>query len=423
MTQKSWFFKHRIMPKIIHHFFSLTFFLMLCVSSAFGAGYTCPTNRKYTTCNEGYYLAYSYSGTSGSNLRYYLTPRAGNACRPCSDYDTYNNSAEGSYYCEGGTEPPLLNIFTITYNLNGGSGTTPDNEFCTRGQTCTLNDGATTSFYRAGYVFKGWSKSSSATTGSIAITFTANDTVYAVWEACAAGTYKPSTANANATCSSCPALTEGFEYVPDTGLISMRECHQGLTDPRLYNENCINQGSSDSYSVMCYADANNDWYMCAIASSATGAFVAGPGAYLSSALSFGFFDIPYANLSEILSQACIECSAGTYSPGGAVTSCSACPELTDGFEYLPKTGNTSLTDCRQGIANAADVNEYCATSSETTEQFDIECNAKSDGTWNDCVIGNTWMANPGSGNRKCRQRMLLKICVYSVRTGHTVKAD
>ena len=200
------------MSKILR-FLTCLFCIVFIGDAVFAAGYECPTNRKYTSCNEGYYLAYSYSGTSGSNLRYYLTPRAGNACRPCSDYDTYNNSAEGSYYCEGGTEPPLLNIFTITYNLNGGSGTTPDNEFCTRGQTCTLNDGATTSFYRAGYVFKGWSKSSSATTGSIAITFTANDTVYAVWEPCGIGKYKPgSGTQAAAACSSCPELPRGFAY-------------------------------------------------------------------------------------------------------------------------------------------------------------------------------------------------------------------
>ena len=289
-----------------------------------------------------------------------------------------------------------MNIVTITYNLNGGSGTKPANESCKKGQPCTLNDGATTTFYRAGYVFKGWALTSTATSGFTSRIFNADDIVYAVWEPCGMGTYKPSTANANATCSACPALTEGFKYVPDTGLISVRECYQGLTDPRLYNENCINQGSSDSYSVMCYASTNNDWYRCAIASSATGAFVAGPGVYLSSALSFGFFDIPYANLSEILSQACIECSAGTYSPGGNVTSCSACPELTDGFEYVPTTGNTSLTACRQGIANAEDVNEYCATSSETTELFDILCYATSDGTWGDCAIGNAWTAKPGS---------------------------
>ena len=261
----------------ILRFLMCLFCIVFIGDAVFAASYECPTYRKYTTCNPGYYLAYSYSGTSGSNLRHDPTPRPGNACRPCSDYDAYKKVAKGSHTCAGGTAGPVLNTATITYNLNGGSGTKPANKLCTKGQTCTLNSGATTSFYRAGYVFKGWALTSNATSGFTSHTFTANDTVYAVWEPCGIGKYKPgSGTRASAACSSCPDLTPG------------------------------------------------------------------------------------------------------------------------GFEYLPTTGNTSLTRCIQGIAKAANVNEYCATSSEATEQFDIQCQATSDGTWGDCAIGNTWMANPGS---------------------------
>ena len=260
----------------ILRFLMCLFCIVFIGDAVFAASYECPTYRKYTTCNPGYYLAYSYSGTSGSNLRHDPTPRPGNACRPCSDYDAYKKVAKGSHTCAGGTAGPVLNTATITYNLNGGSGTKPANKLCTKGQTCTLNSGATTSFYRAGYVFKGWALTSNATSGFTSHTFTANDTVYAVWEPCGIGKYKP-----------------------------------------------------------------------------------GSGTRASAA-------------------------------------CSSCPDLTPGFEYLPTTGNTSLTRCIQGIAKAANVNEYCATSSEATEQFDIQCQATSDGTWGDCAIGNTWMANPGS---------------------------
>ena len=495
------------MSKILR-FLTCLFCIVFIGDAVFAAGYECPTNRKYTSCNEGYYLAYSYSGTSGSNLRYYLTPRAGNACRPCSDYDTYNNSAEGSYYCEGGTEPPLLNIFTITYNLNGGSGTTPDNEFCTRGQTCTLNDGATTSFYRAGYVFKGWSKSSSATTGSIAITFTANDTVYAVWEPCGIGKYKPgSGTQAAAACSSCPELPRGFAYGSGTGLIDITQCSALATNMAAVDADCsyvawdmvlrVTSGASSNWDALrtdpvptgmlalagtyvnpdmvadtawksidgfnaddlclpcpdgTYNDGQNGSGKVAtectacpgstrqeldalpVSTGGTGATsyrqcykyirlaevdsncVSGEVRYRCTAntensVNYQTHPIPAQEPelapvaapghvvslpSDMIKPSCSECGAGTYSAGGTVYSCSPCPKLTPGFKYLPTTGNTSLTACIQGIENAADVNKYCAASSEATEEFDIQCQATSDGTWGDCAIGNAWTAKPGS---------------------------
>ena len=169
-------------------------------------------------------MAYSYTGTSYDSIKYSSTPRAGNACRPCTDYDTYYNRPEGSYYCEGGKKAPVLNIVTITYNLNGGSGTKPANESCKKGQPCTLNDGATTTFYRAGYVFKGWALTSTATIGFTSYTFTVVDTVYAVWEKCGLGKYKPgSGTQAAAACSSCPELTTGFEYY-NKGRRARRPC-------------------------------------------------------------------------------------------------------------------------------------------------------------------------------------------------------
>ena len=261
----------------ILRFLMCLFCIVFIGDAVFAASYECPTYRKYTTCNEGYYLAYSYAGTAYNNIKWYSTPRAGNACRPCTVYDNYYDRPEGSYYCAGGTARPVLNTATITYNLNGGSGTPPASESCTKEETCTLNNGETTSFYRAGYVFKGWALTSTATSGFTSYTFTGSDTVYAVWEECGIGEYKPgSGTQAAAACSQCPDVTPG------------------------------------------------------------------------------------------------------------------------GFVYLPTTGNTRLTACIQGIAKAANVNEYCATSSEATEQFDIQCQAMSDGTWGDCAIGNTWMANPGS---------------------------
>ena len=379
------------MSKILR-FLTCLFCIVFIGDAVFAAGYECPTYREYTTCNEGYYLAHSYTGTSYSDIKYDSTPRAGNACRPCTDYDNHYNRPEGSYYCEGGTKAPVLNKVTIEYDLNGGSGTTPDNELCTRGQTCTLNDGATTSFYRAGYVFKGWSKSSSATTGSIAITFTANDTVYAVWEPCGVGKYKEGSENADAECSACPEPLDGFVF--DTGVIIAtlpEECSIYAYDLHPLNEWCAST-PDDTSKQLLYAlwGSDDTWHVFTNAlaiSVVPGAYANPPGGSLP----------PQPGVEiESFDDLCLPCGIGTYSEGGDVTSCSACPQPTDGFEYVPTTGNVSLAACRQGIENAEDANEYCDAPSEPTGLFDIQCPAMPDGTWGDCAIVNVWRAKPGS---------------------------
>ena len=353
------------MSKILR-FLTCLFCIVFIGDAVFAAGYECPTNRKYTSCNEGYYLAYSYSGTSGSNLRYYLTPRAGNACRPCSDYDTYNNSAEGSYYCEGGTEPPLLNIFTITYNLNGGSGTTPDNEFCTRGQTCTLNDGATTSFYRAGYVFKGWSKSSSATTGSIAITFTANDTVYAVWEPCGIGKYKPgSGTQAAAACSSCPDLPTGFAYDPGTGLTDITQCYALATNMAAVDADCRNMAWDMGLRVTLGSSSNWDALRTDPVPTGMSALA---GTYVNPDM---VADTAWKSINGFnADDLCLPCPDGTYNDGqngsGKVaTECTACPGSTrQELDALPvSTGGTGATSHRQcyKYIRLAEVDSNCVS--------------------------------------------------------------
>ena len=183
------------MSKILRYLACL--FMLIFAGNALAAGYSCPSYKKYTSCASGYYMTSSSSGRACNTSQ-----NTGNACRPCSVYDDYKGVDTGTYYCAGDTSCPILSKVTITYNLNGGSGTKPANKLCTKGQTCTLNSGATTSFYRAGYVFKGWALTSTATSGFTSYTFTANDTVYAVWEECGIGEYKPgSGTQAAAACS------------------------------------------------------------------------------------------------------------------------------------------------------------------------------------------------------------------------------
>ena len=207
-------------------------FMLIFVGNALAAGYSCPSYKQYTSCNSGYYMTASSSSTTCNT-----TPRAGNACRPCSLMGS-------NYTCPGGTSCPELNEVTITYDLNGGSGTKPSAKTCTPGTSCSLASGATTSFYRAGYVFKGWSTSSTATSGSTSITFNANDTVYAVWSACAAGTYKAgSGTQASASCRACSGRTK---YQNSTGQSSCKTVSSGY-----YTTGCNTSGNSCTGQSQC----------------------------------------------------------------------------------------------------------------------------------------------------------------------------
>ena len=199
------------MSKILRYLACL--FMLIFAGNALAAGYSCPSYKKYTSCASGYYMT-----SSSSSKTCNTTAKAGNACRPCSVMGS-------NYTCAGGTSCPKLNEVTIKYNLNGGSGTTPSSKKCTPGTSCSLASGATTSFYRAGYVFKGWSTSSTATSGSTSITFNANDTVYAVWSACAAGTYKAgSGTQASASCSACSG---SLQYQNAVGQTSCKTVSDG----------------------------------------------------------------------------------------------------------------------------------------------------------------------------------------------------
>ena len=169
-------------------------------------GYTCPTYKQYTSCASGYYMTASASSTVHNG-----TSAVGNACRPCSVMGQYNGVDK--YTCVGGTAAPLHKMVTVSYNLNNGtirSGSEFENRItCELGEPCNLNKGTESNFYRAGYRLVGWSTSSSATSGSFSMTFTAKTTVYAVWSKCASGSYK-GTSTSETPAAACTAMSYGY---------------------------------------------------------------------------------------------------------------------------------------------------------------------------------------------------------------------
>lgn len=103
-------------------------------------GYTCPTYKKYTSCSPGYYMT-----DSSTSKTYNGSPKAGNACRPCSVYGA-------NYTCAGGLAAPQSITINVTcpvgqYLPQGATSCTtcPAGSFCP-GKTCngvSLVTGAT----------------------------------------------------------------------------------------------------------------------------------------------------------------------------------------------------------------------------------------------------------------------------------------
>lgn len=170
-------------------------------------GYTCPTYKVYTGCNKGYYL----TGSPTSNV-YDPTPgKVGNACRPSSAMGQYNGIDK--YTCAGGTAAPVKKTVRVAYDWNGASYRKSD-QFIPQpvveydfGTPVSLIEDTENEYYRAGYQFRGWSTSQTATSGTFTMTFDDNAILYAVWVPCDQGRYKPASATAAASCSS---MTDGY---------------------------------------------------------------------------------------------------------------------------------------------------------------------------------------------------------------------
>ena len=364
-------------------------FMLIFAGNALAGAYYCPSMKKYTSCKQGYYLSRSSSSTA-----YYATPVVGNLCRPCSDYST------GNYVCPGGTSRPVRPV-TVTYNLNGGTGTPPASfpaipPSSTGGDTgfvtmYPLDKGTSTDYYRAGYYLVGWSEDPDATTGSFASrSFSKNTTLYAVWKECTGATYKEAGIPAATTCTACPTATEYGEYARsysyDTDKTvhdSIDGCQVGFTlygytppenthiyyfgAPRVMCSFCDGDyGVSDS----CGASACESPDLSRIRCDAS--------YYNQHTTSSGFVDV--TNMETFLSMAtCIsvgdgywsnppegdmertQCPAG-YRDGPAATSEQGCVMNVDGGYHVATANASTATECGIGKYKAAHEVNYGSTS-------------------------------------------------------------
>ena len=163
------------------------------------ASYTIPALKSYTV---------SYSANGGidepsSQTKYHgknLTLRSTKPTRTGYTFKNWLSSAQSKNYDPGDlygynaattmTAQWTAITYTVKYNANGGSGA-PSNQTKTYGQSLKLSSAKPT---RAGYNFKGWGTTASATTVAYAAganyTTDAAVTLYAVWELA----YQPPTA-------------------------------------------------------------------------------------------------------------------------------------------------------------------------------------------------------------------------------------
>lgn len=317
-------------------------FLTLFTCPAYSAEYNCSAYIKYTSCNKDFYLS-DCDGTQyeGQTI---TSPSVNNSCKSCP----------AGYSCPGSTTCPKINTVTVTYNYstNGATqeDTAPTSTQCTPGITCTLQSGDTTNFYRAGHIFMGWNTDPNAQTGTETITVTQATTVYAIWQACAAGTYKSGKGTkANATCTPCAAGT----YNPDPGSVSSTSCVAcaiGSYATGTGNTTCTACAAGTTTtktghsSATCSACANSNKYinawqtpkwaantvsnLCMVKNCKQGAAYSSGNAYANTAGS------------------CTACSPGTYMSSSAHVK-TTCTMAQPGY-FVSASGATKQTQCQQG---------------------------------------------------------------------------
>ncbi len=244
------------------------------------------------------------------------------------------------------------NSFTVIYDLNGGTGTKPGNKACTYNAACALDAGTGTSYYRAGYVLKGWSTNKAATSGSFDgknLAASGNVTVYAIWQGCGAGSAKAAGVAAATACSTCAAGT----YNTTVGNASCSACPAGQYCTGGTNQtNC----AAGTYRSSTGGKSANDCAACSgglqyqDATGQTACKAVATGYYKSSNSAQAQCDAGYRNIAATSRNECV----GTFSKTGSVLEPGLppnCASQTLGTataktcNYTKKYSGTVVADC------------------------------------------------------------------------------
>jgi len=165
-------------------------------TGSFTISYNTNNGNGTTPANQTVQAGYSTALASGSGLSKsgytfggWNTGADGNGANyPAGyNYTPIGNITLYAKWDSAGSSPPddnpVVTTYTITYNRNNGSGTTPANQTVNAGSSVTLPSGSGLS--RSGYNFDGWNTNASGTginypAGST-FTPTSNITLYAKW--------------------------------------------------------------------------------------------------------------------------------------------------------------------------------------------------------------------------------------------------
>ena len=321
----------------------------------YGSSYSCSTcsgRTKYSAAGAG--------SCSTVNTGYYTTGcnTSGNAC-------TGQTQCSGATYCTSGVQ---YNCPTADSGWTRGTGTgwssysscyeyrnaTSISSYCASGQLRRYASSGTT-----------W-----ASTATEHTTFRADPGAYV------------SGSGINMTCTRC----SGPVYSPGGDVHSCTACPTTLpvewwsgsgtgwdsyTDCYVYRNATSISGYCSSGQLRRYASSASAWSSTATEYTA---FRAEAGAYVS---------------GSGINMTCAQCGVGTYSSGGDIHACTACPTVTSGFEYGNITGMTSYTQCMQQIDDVSRINQQC--SSGTIRQY-----ADSATSWGLGTMGEEITAAPGA---------------------------
>ena len=160
------------------------------MTASSGASITLPGGSGLT--RSGYTFGGWNTDTSGAGTNY----NAG------SSYTVTGNVTLYARWIVVGTT-----TYTVTYNINGGSGTAPSTQTASSGSTITLSSGS--GLTRTGYTFGGWNTSAAGTginyPAGFSYTVSGNITLYAKWDAIAAQQYTVTFDANGATSGTAPA--------------------------------------------------------------------------------------------------------------------------------------------------------------------------------------------------------------------------
>ena len=364
-------------------------------------GYTCPTYKKYTSCSTGYYMTDSSTSTT-----YNGSPKAGNACRPCSVHGA-------NYTCAGGTAAPQAITINVTcpkgqYLPSGATSCTtcPAGSYCPGGtfNNISLVTGATSTY--------GLSSCPSAYSNSASGSSSINDCYLTLTNAkmvnvvnggmvdCVAGYYcdnggrniyydengtERGLTDSRPTIGGGEACARG-SISGSTGWDICRPCPNGTTSPGTGTSNpsgcnitCSNSANVATWvtptwtpnyvSNLCKIDS------CVACTKGTGvascsASVVNNACTYTATCATGYKN-PTCNGSSCSCELdSVTCSAGQYLPAGA-TSCATCPK---GYK-CPSSSKTYTvsTTADQGNTPCSGATEYQDATGQTS------CKTPSDG--------------------------------------------